>query len=117
MSNTFNYQRFHTEVEQLTQKANWYRQAGNRAAMMDLRRNPGVTLPKCDNGQYARHSFFYVFKYSFISRVTGIDTQKANEAINWLQVQLRHHNGNPPCTIEGKYGKTATSKKVENSTL
>lgn len=117
MTQRFDYKRFHTEVEQLTQKANWYRQAGNRAAMMDLRRKHGVTLPAATNGQYARHSFWYVFKYSFISRVTGVDTKRATEALEWLQVQLRHYNGNPPCTMEGKYGKTATFRKVENSTL
>lgn len=113
----FNYKQFHTEVEQFTQRANWLRQGGNRKALSELRQNSGVCLPPASNGQYARQSFWYVFKYSFIPRVTGADTQRAAEAIEWLQRQMKYTKGKPLISIESKFGKTATFFKQENSTL
>ena len=94
----FNYKQFHTEVEQLTQKANWYRQAGNRAAMMELRRNPCVTLPTVPGRRFLRRSFWQVFHDSCLPRLLSMDTQRANEAAKWYQENMRWYKNEPKVT-------------------
>lgn len=97
--NNFDYKRFHTEVEALANQAAWYRQAGNKNALLELRRKYPVTLPPTYGGHYIRASFFRVFIENFIPRILSTDNDRAASAMAWYQENMRWHNNQPPILI------------------
>lgn len=96
--NKFDYKRFHTEVEELTRTAAWFRQAGRNDKLMEMRRNPAITLPAVPGRKFLRRSFWQVFQDSCLPRLLSMDAQRANEAAKWYHENMRWHKNEPKVT-------------------